>query len=149
MAQSTGGARRGARVSVFLERALLGHVVAYPVGFLAAVAAIPIALPACHAALSSVGGRGPRSAFVRDLAQRMALSPPEGAQLEIVLKFLLWVALAVLLLVHVAVLPWAIASARGSTAVDRARRMFVRTVATITAIIVVTGAAGWIWLYSL
>lgn len=149
MAESDGSARRGSSVGAFLARFVLAHFLAYPVGFLAAFAAIPLALGVRGRALSSVGSTGPQSAFVQQLARRLALSPFEGAQLEIVLHFVLWVALAALLIVHLAVVPWALSAARHKRNVDRMRRMFIWTIATTTSVAVLGGAAGWIWLYSL
>lgn len=141
--------RRTHPAGAFFARLLLGHFVAYPVGFLAAFASIPVALRVRRHALVAVAGSSPHSAFVQGLARQMRLSAGEGAQLEIVLRFVLYSSVALLLLVHLAVLPWAIAAARRSRRVDRARRMFMGVVATATAVVVVTGVVGWIWLYSL
>jgi len=148
--------RRASAQRVFLERLLLGHFIAYPVGLVAAIGSIPIAMKFREHAVLAAGPDGAKSDLVRQVARDLHLSPMEAAQSEIILTFVMWVTLAVLLVVHLGVLPWAIGAARAARSPDSASssarqglRSFVIVTTVTLAVVILCGAAGWIWLFTL
>ena len=139
----------------FWGRFMLGHFIAYPVCFLTAAGTLPFAMIVRKAELMSPGRMGARSGIVRDAARNLKLTGIEAAQVEIVLEFAMWACIAVLVLMHVAVLPWALAAARQARLPEapdvgtrRGLRIFAGTTATIVVALAVSGTAGWIWVLS-
>jgi hypothetical protein len=155
---SPGGAAPRRRVAwrAFVGRLLLAHFIAYPIGFVAAIAAMPLAFLFREEAILGAGNQGATSQLVKDATRGMALSATEAAQLQIVLEFVLWVSLAALLAVHLAAVPWGIGAARAArqpeqaaTVQRRGYRTFVVATATTTVLVVLAGAGGWLWLFLL
>lgn len=114
---------------------------------------MPIAVRLRAAALMNAGSEGASSRILRDVAQQLKLSPTEAAQAEIVFTFVLWTCIAVLLVVHLASLPWAIAAARSVShvppderGVRRGRKVFVGVTVATVILVVLCGAVGWLWL---
>jgi len=148
--------RRALPQRLFIERLVLGHFIAYPVGLLAAVASMPIGMKVRARAVLGAGSEGAKSDLMRQIAHDLGLTPLEAAQTEIVMVFVMWATLAVMLVVHLAVLPWAIGAARDARSPDPApsrSRRGLRSFAIVTAVtlvvVMVCGAAGWIWLFTL
>jgi hypothetical protein len=133
---------------------MLAHLIAYPIGFIAAIASMPIGIIARKDALLSASDAGASSGIVADVARQMKLDGAEALQLELLLEFVMYVTLGVLLLVHLAALPWAIGAARAAKgapdlALKRGYRLFVVLTAATLVIIALTGTGGWIWLFTL
>lgn len=139
---------------------MLGHMLAYPLGFVVSIAAIPLALVVREDALADPPPS--TSALVAEATRSMSVSPYELAQLEVVLRFVGLLALAVMAAVHLAALPWALGWARvardrrdggdGSKALETARRggkIFWWTFGTLSGLVALLGAASWLWLLSL
>lgn len=135
-------------------RLVLGHFIAYPVGFLAAMGAMPYAMILRERALNAAAG-GATSSIVKDVARDMNLNPIEAAQVQILLEFSLWVSLAVLLVIHLAAVPWAIGAARSAKypadprPARRGLRAFVVLTATTTSVVALATLAGWVWVFTL
>ena len=137
----------------FWGRLAIGHFAAYPVCFLTAAGALPLAMIVKKAALMSPPLAGARSSIVSDVARDLKLSAIEAAQVEIVLQFAMWVCLAVFVLIHLAVLPWSFGAAaatrdteQGTLEAKRGLRIFGVTMATIIVLVAVGGTAGWAWI---
>ena len=101
----------------------------------------------------SPGQTGARSGIVRDAARDLKLTAIEAAQVEIVLEFALWACVTILVLMHLAVLPWSFAAAAAARepegserAVKRGLRIFAGTTATTVVAVAIGGTAGWIWI---
>ena len=145
--------KRSTPSRAFWGRFVLGHFIAYPVCFLTAAGTLPYAMIIRKAELMSPGRMGARSGIVQDVARDLKLTGIEAAQVEIVLEFAMWTCLAVLILMHVAVLPWSLAAAgqvrhpeRGEAPVKRGFRIFAGTTATTVVTLALAGTAGWIWI---
>jgi hypothetical protein len=137
----------------FFGRLALGHFIAYPVTFATAAGAIPYAMLVRKQQLLSPDHTGARSKMVQDVARDMKLTGVEAAQVEIVLGFVMWVCIAVLAVLHLAVLPWSFAAAgaarhpeRGDRAVRRGFRIFVGITATTVVLVALAGVAGWVYI---
>jgi hypothetical protein len=140
----------------FLGRFALAHLLSYPVAFVGAIAAMPIAILVRSEALLNAGERSDAAGWVRRVAQNLHLSPIELAQLQIVLEFVLGSSFALFVSLHVASLPWAIGAAKavrepdaGSIAKTRGYRMFVVTAAATLCLVALIGLGGWLWLFLL
>lgn len=137
-----------------LGRLTLGHFIAYPVGFLAAVGSMPLGMILRERALLAAGG-GATSSIVRDAARDLSLSPTEAAQVQILLEFSLWTTLAVLLVIHLAAVPWAVGAARtaknpsDTAAVRRGLRAFVGVTLATAAVVGLMAVVGWVWVLTL
>ena len=141
---------------MFIERLLLGHFIAYPVGLLAAVASMPIAMKLRAATVLAAGPEGAQSDLMRQISRDLGLSAIEAAQTEIIMVFVMWSTLAVMLVVHVAALPWAIGAARtarspdsASSSARRGLRSFVIVTVVTLIVVMLCGIAGWLWLFTL
>ena len=150
-----GIARPKSVTGVFLGRLLIVHLVAYAIAFSSAVAQMPIAIWFRKQELLEARPTGATVGLVRHAAQGLALSATEAAQLQTVLVFILWGGLAILLVVHIVGLPWAIGAARAArhpeltAAATRGYRIFGYACATIGAMVALAGVAGWVWLFTL
>lgn len=139
----------------FLGRLMLVHFVAWAVAFGSAVAQMPIAIWVRQKQILHARPTGATVGLVQDAARNLALNPTEAAQLQIVLGSIAWGGAAILLAVHIAGLPWAIGAARAARhperapAAKRGLRIFGIACATIGAVVLLAGIAGWIWLYTL
>jgi hypothetical protein len=137
-----------------LGRLTLAHFIAYPVGMVAAIGSMPIGMVIRKRALYAASG-GATSSIVKDVARDLKLDPIEAAQVQIVLEFSLWVALAVLLVIHVAAVPWAIGAAKSAKDPDnpaparRGLRIFAAVTVVTSMLLVLTSLAGWIWVLTL
>ena len=146
---------RPRRWRAFGSRIGLAHLIAYPIGFAAAVAAMPFAFLVRRRAILSAGTQGATSQLVKDATRGMSLSPTEAAQLQIVLEFVMWASLAVLLVVHLAAIPWGLGAAHAArypaeaAAQRRGLRMFVIAAATIAGLVVLAAIGGWTWILML
>ena len=128
---------------------MIAHALAYPLGLLAALASMPPALVVRKRALLEAGPKDPTHPLIRDVARDLSLTAVEAAQVQLVLEVVLGAALVVLVLVHVAALPWAAAETRGdsgSPAIIRGRRAFVYSLGVLVVGLVLLAAAGWLWL---
>ncbi len=143
--------KRSTPLRAFFGRFFLGHMLAYPVGFAAAVAALPLAMMVHKEELMSPGRFGARSQMLADVARDLHMTPLEAAQMEIVLRFTLWICVAALVLVHVAVLPWSVAAARAvgnppaKAAVQKTYRLFAAVTGGTLVLLGVGGTGLWIW----
>jgi hypothetical protein len=148
-------APRSRRFQAALAPFILAHFLAYPVALVTALAAIPLGLVLRKQALLDAGNQGASSALVRDVARDLVLTRTEAAELQLMLEFILGASLVVLLLVHLAAVPWMRAAAASSdlpaaaTSLARARRSFGLCLALLLGVVVVIGAGGWLWLFSL
>ena len=147
-----GSKKRPTPLKAFSGRFFLGHMLAYPIGFAAAVAALPIAMMAKKEELMSPGRFGAKSEMLAGIAKDLHLTPLEAAQIEIVLVFTMWISIAVLVLIHLVALPWAIAAARAvknptltETAVKKSYRLFAGVTGGTLVLLGLTGTAAWIW----
>jgi hypothetical protein len=137
-----------------LGRLTLGHFIAYPVGMVAAIGAMPIGMVVRERALYAAQG-GATNSIVKDVARDMNLNPAEAAQVQILLEFSLWVALGALLVVHLAAVPWAIGAARTAKYPDnpaparRGLRIFASVTVATAVLLAITSLAGWIWVFTL
>jgi hypothetical protein len=104
----------------FFLRLGIAHLLAYPIAFAWAVASIP--------------------PFIVTLPPSFLVSAPVDGVVQVVLHRLAWPSIAVFVLEHVVVVPWAV---RGT---DRARRFFFVSTAAITGIAILGGGAFWLWL---
>ena len=150
----------------FSGRFMVGHMLAYPVGMGAAMAFMPLAMLLREDALNRAGQDA--SDIVRrgaETAERILgtpISPDELGMLQIIMEFVGAVAIALMLVLHITVIPWSIAAARvartfrdgGDPAPvllreKKAARMFWASFATTVGVIAVVGAGAWIWLFTL
>jgi hypothetical protein len=137
-----------------IGRLALGHFIAYPIGFLAAIGAMPIGMVVRERALIEAQG-GATTGVVKDVARDMNLNPTEAAQVQVLLEFSLVAALLVLLVIHLAAIPWAVGAARTAKnpedpgPVKRGLRAFVIITLVTTALTALTTLAAWVWLLTL
>lgn len=113
--------RGEARSSGRFARVLLAHLVAYPIAFAWAVAAIPLLFPIYEDALIGLYEM-----------QQVA---------DFLLAKIAWFAALTFVLTHLAVIPWALAAP-----LDRGKRLFVISACALFSAAVVTGGVGWTWL---
>ncbi len=128
---------------------MIAHALAYPLGVLAALASMPPAIIVRKRALLAAGPEDATHPLIRDVARDLSLTAVEAAQVQLVLEVVLGAALVVLVLVHVAAVPWALAETRGdsgSAASRRGRRVFVYSLGALVIGLVLLAAAGWSWL---
>ncbi len=146
-----GSKKRPTPLKAFSGRFFLGHMLAYPLGFAAAVAAMPIAMVVKKQELMSPARFGAKSEMLAKIARDLHMTPLEAAQIEIVLVFTMWVSIAVLGLIHVVALPWAIAAARAvneparESQVRRTYRLFAGVTGGTLVLLGVIGTGAWIW----
>lgn len=147
-----GSKKRPTPLKAFSGRFFLGHMLAYPVGFAASVAALPVGMVVKKKELMSPGRFGAKSEMLAGIARDLHLTPLEAAQIEIVLVFTMWVSIAVLVLIHAVALPWAIAAARAvnrpelqETTVKRTYRLFAGVTGGTLVLLGVIGTGAWIW----
>jgi len=107
---------------LLVERLAVAHFVAYPIAFLTAVAAIPLAM---YLHLEELERLGDANAIGMAAVRLVA-----------------WPAGIAFLLAHVSVARWAF----GRDEV-RGRRWFLRAVGALAGAIVLFGSASWLWLY--
>ncbi len=137
-----------------LGRLTLGHFIAYPIGFLAAMGAMPFGMILRERALIAAGG-GATNEIVKDVARDMNLNPTEAAQVQILLEFSLVAALIVLIVIHAGAIPWAIGAARTAKnptdprPAKRGLRAFVIVTVATTAVTALATLAGWVWVFTL
>lgn len=114
---------RRARLVRAFERAFLAHLLAYPLAFLTACAAIPLAI----------------HLFIGDIDRLGDDLPAIG---QYIVRLVAWPAGALFLLAHLLAAPWVFGRdpARG-------RRLFLRAFAALSALVLVAGAASWLWLW--
>lgn len=146
------------RARWFAERYTVAHLTAYPVGVLASMAAIPLALMLRGEQVKQAQATGARSSLLAEVAADLQLDPTSAAQMEIVMEFALGCALLTLLVPHITALPWAWAASRRRApstprskdpVVDQRFRWFVGSMLTLGAAWLLVGAGGWIWLFTL
>jgi hypothetical protein len=128
---------------------LIAHALAYPLALLSALACMPLAIIARRRALLDANPRDTTHPIISDVARDLSLTAVEAAQVQLVLEVVLSAALLVLVLVHLAALPWAAAETQASTAARetaRGRRVFVYSFALLVAGMLLLGAASWFWL---
>jgi hypothetical protein len=163
-ANPTPARHRGSPSRAFLGRLMLAHFIAYPISVITAVGAMPVAVYVRQRSILEARAVGARWSMVSDALAKYRVSPTEAAQVQIVLDFVLLVTVAFFVLVHLAVLPWAIGAARAGaraqlpdgagaptgnvTAQKRAAgfRVFVGITAATLILVAISGTAGWLWL---
>ncbi len=135
---------------------MVGHLVAYPVGFCTAVAAMPLGMVLRRQELMDAEATGAKNSIVRDAAEKLSLSALEAAQVELVLEVCLVASLVTLSLIHLVSLPWAIAAARqvrlgeaGLASAQRGFKLFTMATLVTFAVLILGGLASWIWVFSL
>ncbi len=144
----------------FVGRFMAGHLLAYPLGFVTAVATIPVALKVRERALFAPPE--PSSSLVKDATAGMSVTAYELAQLEVILRFVGAVTIVVMLAVHAGAIPWAagwarVAGARRDGAdlpsaletAARGGKIFRWTLGTLVAVVVLVGTVSWVWLLTL
>jgi hypothetical protein len=109
--------------SRIVVRLALGHVAAYPLAFLWAVAAIPLTIHVFHGDIDASGGDP--AVFARLVVVRLA-----------------WPAAAVFLVEHAVAIAWALGRDPA-----RATRRFAWGTGALAAVGVVLGGASWAWLW--
>jgi hypothetical protein len=142
-------ASRPRRFRAALGPLVLAHFLAYPVAFASAIALIPLALLFRKQALLDASATHPLNWLIRDVARDLALTRIEAAQVQVVLEFVFVGCVLVLVLVHLAVIPWLMAVTRpaeNAARIARARRFFAIGFGILLATVLLTGAAGWLWL---
>jgi hypothetical protein len=120
------------------------------VALLSALACMPLAIISRRRALLDTRPGDPTHPIISDVARDLSLTAVEAAQVQLVLEVVLGAALVVLVLVHLAALPWAAAETRASTGARetaRGRRVFVYCFALLVAGMLLLGAASWVWLF--
>jgi hypothetical protein len=143
--------KRPTPLKAFSGRFFLGHMLAYPIGFAAAVAAMPIAMVVKKRELMSPARFGAKSEMLAGIARDLQMTPLEAAQVEIVLVFTMWVSIAILAVIHLVALPWAIAAARAvndptrQAQVERTYRLFAGVTGGTLVLVGVIGTGAWIW----
>ncbi|MEO7331944.1 MAG: hypothetical protein ABI193_25430 [Minicystis sp.] len=105
------------------ERAFLAHLLAYPLAFAAACAAIPLAI---HLFIKTIDTLG------EDL----------GAIGQYIVRLVAWPAGALFAVAHLLAIPWVF-----SRDPARGRRFFLQSFAILSALVVLAGAASWLWLW--
>jgi hypothetical protein len=146
-----GSKKRPTPLKAFSGRFFLGHMLAYPLGFAASVAAMPIAMVVKKQELMSPARFGAKSEMLAGIARDLHMTPLEAAQVEIVLVFTMWVSIAVLAVIHLVALPWAIAAARAvnhparEPQVKRTYRLFAGVTGGTLVLTGMIGTGAWIW----
>src|SRR5262245_10007642 len=107
---------------VVIERLSVAHIVAYPIGFLTAIAAMPLTI-------------------VLSFKELEKISDDMTAVGSFVAHRVLWPAGFVFLLVHASVAPWVLARDEA-----RGRRRFFLILGVFAGAIVLFGGVSWIWL---
>lgn len=143
----------------FVDRFMIGHLVAYPAGMIAAIGAMPFAMRIREDELLSAGATGTRWTLLADATADMGLTATEVAQLEVVLEGAVLVSLVALVVVHLAAIPWSVAAARAAQVerdggepatsmqrAHRAKRWFWWVTGALGATMLVIGIGGWAWL---
>lgn len=116
-----------------------GHVMAYPLAFAVAIAAMPWSIVAQADALENVALQmHARGAIETWLVDRLALSIPDAARFHLLMSPIVWLMLAVFVWVHVAALRW------GRTG---AWKPFALQLAVGLGLTVAAGLAGWVWIF--
>lgn len=146
------------RARWFAERYAVAHLTAYPVGVLASMAAIPLALMLRGDHVKQARATGARWSLLAKVAADLKLDPLAAAQMEIVMEFALGCALLTLLVPHLTALPWAWAASRRRApstphtkdpVLAQRFRWYVGSMLVLAAAWVLVGAVGWIWLFTL
>ncbi|MBX3183650.1 MAG: hypothetical protein KIT72_05965 [Polyangiaceae bacterium] len=149
---------RWLRLRWFGERYAVAHLVAYPPGVVAAFASIPLALRLRGDEVLRVGPDGASYELMQRFAELFQLDPTSAAQTELVVVYTLKVALVTLVFPHLTALPWALAAARRPAEpalgerepeLERRRRWFMVSMLGLTALWVVVGVIGWVWVLTL
>ncbi len=131
---------------------------AYPPGVVAAFASIPLALRFHGDEVAKVGPSGASYELMQRFAQLFQLDPTSAAQTELVVVYTLKVALVTLIFPHLTALPWALAAAQRPAKpapgerepkLEQRRRWFMVSMLGLTALWVVVGAIGWVWVFTL
>jgi hypothetical protein len=130
----------GKPATALVGRLAFAHLLAYPLAFVAALAAIaPVIVLRGDALLAAP--TEPEGAFERWLVSSVQVAPAEASSVALVLVPSGVVGLVVFVLAHVAALPWALARAEG---LARARRIWLWTSLAPVGAIVLAGAAAWL-----
>lgn len=143
---------RRMRVSSFTSRFVTAHLIAYPLGFSAAVAVIPHVIRRHERDLLAVNA-GPKHAIIRDATRNLSAS--EAGQAEVVILGLLPAVIVVLAWAHLVAIPWCLAAARAlgtrgaKRTVQRGLKIYLAGMALAFAATALVGAWGWVWLLTL
>jgi len=106
-----------------VERVVVAHVAAYPIAFLTAIAAMPLTM------------------YLHLSAMAKLEDNPDVIGMYVV-RLVAWPAGGVFLLAHLLVAPWVIDRDE-----VRGRRWFLRAAGALAGVVVLFGAASWLWLY--
>ncbi|MFO0762770.1 MAG: hypothetical protein U0359_40410 [Byssovorax sp.] len=111
------------RVRRGIERAFIAHLVAYPLAFVAACAAMPATMHLFEADLDRFG----------DDMQAMG---------QYIVRLTAWPAGALFVIVHGLAIPWVFGRDPA-----RARRFFWRAFGALSLLVLLAGGASWAWLW--
>ena len=118
---------------------LSGHILAYPLVFAVAIAAMPWSIVAQAEALENVALQmRPEGAIERWLVVNLNLTIPDAARFHQIMGPIVWLMLGVFVWVHVAAFRW------GRTG---AWRPFALQLGLGLGVTAVAGLAGWVWIF--
>lgn len=155
-------ARAGGGVTpraAFWGRLLLAHVLAYPLAFVTATAVTSLAVVGYGSRLDEVAP-DPHGRIESWLVRTVALRPEDAARVTLMLRPIAGASLGVALGAHLGAIPWARAAGRAARArgseerarrerdVRRAHRIWLSTLVGLTALALVAGGLGWIWIFT-
>jgi hypothetical protein len=148
--------RKSQARAAFIGRLLAGHFACYPMMFAASMAAMSLSIIAQRAALFDVQHQlVATSNFQRWLVDRVGLVVSEAASFEIIFRPVTLALVLILVVTHVAAVPWALAARKaelepekGKPALEKATRHFLIASAATTGLVVVPGIAGWIIIFT-
>ena len=145
--------------AAFWGRLLVAHLLCYPLLFTVAMAAISLAIIRYEQALLEAGtASGAASGVQRWLMREVGLSLADAARFEIILKPVGGALALLFVVLHVVSVPWALAAAREARArgtpeaelaqrrLRRAQRWWLGSSLGLTALLVLGGLAGWVWI---
>lgn len=135
-------------------RLTLAHFIAYPVGFIAAVGAIPLTFWVRGDAILQAEPGQELPAWLIPVAQNMVLDEYQATQLRLVMEWVMGCALLTWVWVHLLALPWVWVSMQAQptpqkTSWPKAARLFMFGVFGTILVWVLLGAVGWVWLFTL
>ena len=136
-----------------MGRLALAHMVAYPLIYVASAAAMPLAIMWREPQLLAVmGQQQPHGAIQQWLVTQLHISAEEAASFEVLMEPIVWLVLLLLVVTHVAAIPWAWAAKNAreqplpslQRREQHARKMWLRASLVPTLVVVVVGALGWL-----
>ncbi len=144
-------------LGAFSERLIAAHFLAYPLVFAVAVATISLAVIGYKAELLAVAvSSEPASNFQRWLLEHLELSPVDAKRFEIVMGPVAVTSGVIFAIAHFGAIPWALAAWRqnrtaepkvaGREKLRRGFRIWLLSSVGPTALLLLVGAVGWLWI---